>query len=43
MRFTDTFIKRPVLAIVLALFVLLLGMKSIGQIRFASSRNPNKP
>lgn len=33
MRFTDTFIKRPVLASVLALFVLLLGLRSIGQIQ----------
>ena len=33
MKFTDTFIKRPVLAVVLALFVLLLGLKSIGQVQ----------
>ena len=33
MKLTDTFIKRPVLAVVLALFVLLLGLKSIEQIQ----------
>lgn len=33
MRFTDTFIKRPVLATVIALFVLLLGLRSIDQIQ----------
>jgi len=33
MKFTDIFIKRPVLATVVALFVLLLGMRSIGQIQ----------
>lgn len=33
MNFTDIFIKRPVLAVVLALFVLLLGLKSTGQIQ----------
>lgn len=33
MKFTDIFIKRPVLSIVLALFVLLLGLKSTGQIQ----------
>jgi len=33
MRFTDLFIRRPVLSTVVALFVLLLGMRSIGQIQ----------
>ncbi|MGH8427377.1 MAG: efflux RND transporter permease subunit [Gammaproteobacteria bacterium] len=33
MKFTDIFIKRPVLAVVLSLFVLLLGLRSISQIQ----------
>ncbi|MDN5863979.1 MAG: efflux RND transporter permease subunit [Gammaproteobacteria bacterium] len=33
MKFTDIFIKRPVLAVVLSLFVLLLGLRSIEQIQ----------
>src|SRR6056297_2225188 len=33
MNFTDVFIKRPVLSIVLALFVLLLGLRSTSQIQ----------
>ncbi|MGH8224706.1 MAG: efflux RND transporter permease subunit, partial [Gammaproteobacteria bacterium] len=33
MSFTDIFIKRPVLAVVLALFVFLLGLRSIGEIQ----------
>lgn len=33
MNFTDVFIKRPVLAVVLALFVLLLGLRSTSQIQ----------
>jgi multidrug efflux pump len=32
MKFTDLFIKRPVLALVLSLFVLLLGIRSVDQI-----------
>ncbi len=33
MKFTDIFIKRPVLAVVLSLFVFLLGLRSIDQIQ----------
>lgn len=33
MKFTDAFIKRPVLATVVSLFVLLLGLRSISQIQ----------
>jgi len=33
MRFTDLFIRRPVLAIVVSLFILVLGLRSIGLLK----------
>jgi len=33
MHFTDTFIRRPVLAIVISLFILVLGLRSMGLLK----------
>ena len=32
MKFTDLFIKKPVLAVVVSLFILLLGLRSYGEL-----------
>ncbi|HXZ46581.1 MAG TPA: efflux RND transporter permease subunit, partial [Pseudolabrys sp.] len=32
MRFTDLFIRRPVLATVVSLFILVLGLRSLGEL-----------
>jgi len=34
MNFTDLFIRRPVLAIVVSLLILVLGLRSVGSLPF---------